>query len=147
MLLTSSSKNSGAINSNLFNIEFIENTEEGMPSHIKEEITTFASTTNLPGIVYLSEDSLSYLLASDILTSLANSSACFSVSCDFEMICLNRISLESLSIKILFTSIDKSSFDITLNSDSNSPGILIINSVILDVEENTGDYLKLSDSV
>lgn len=143
--LTSSSRNSGAMNLNLFNIEFIENTEEATPSHIKEEITTFASTTNLLDIVYISEDNSSYLLANDVLTSLANSSACFSVNCDFETICLNRISLESLFTKILLTSIDKSKLGIALNSDSNSSGILILNSFMLG--DDVDNYLKLSEVV
>jgi len=123
-------------------MEFIENTEETTPPHIKEEITTFASTTNLLDIFYT--DNSSYLLARDELTSLANSSACFSVSCDFETICLNRTSLESLSNNILFTSIDKSKLGIALNSDFNSLGILILISSINN--KDNLDYLKLSNA-
>src|SRR3989344_1129153 len=122
--LTSSSKNSGAINSNFFEMLFDENTEEGTPFITKDEITTFASATNLSGIFYLPENIFSYLLANDILISSANSFASFSVSCDFKTICLNLTTLDNLSISNLFSIIDNSALGIALNSNSSSRGSL-----------------------
>ena len=148
--LTSSSKNSGATNSNLFNIAFNEKTEAGTPLIIREEITTFASTTNFSGIIHplLLESNLSYLLANDSLTSSASSWACSSLNFDLDTIFLNLTTFKSLSFNTLFTSMDNSSFGIALNSDSNSSGILIINSDILQSpsSNNENNYLKVSDA-
>ena len=143
--LTSSSKNSGAMNSNLFNMAFSENTEEGTPLIIREEIITFASTTNFSGIIYplLLESSLSYLFANEPLTSFASSSACSSVNFDLETIFLNLTTFKSLSFNTLFISIDNSSLGIILNSDSNSSGMLTINSAIL-LSRLENNYLNIA---
>ena len=135
----------------LFNIAFNENTEAGTPLVIREEITTFASTTNFSGIIYplLLESSLSYLLANDSLSSLASSSACSSVNFDLETIFLNLTTFKSLSFNTLFTSIDNSNLGIALNSDSNSLGMLTTNSAISTSpkDNNENDYLKLSNDI
>ena len=141
--LTSLSKNSGATNLNLFKIEFNKNTEKEVPLFIREEITTLASTTNLSDILYPLESSLSYFLASDLLTSSANPSACFSVNCDFETICLNRTILESLFFNMPLTSIDNSISGIALNSDSSSSGISTVIDILPD-KNNENIYLNLS---
>jgi len=125
--LTSSSRNSGATNSNFSRSELNRNTECVTPLLIKDEITTLASTTNLSDIFYNNE---LYLLDKDSLISFANSSACNCVNLDFETACLNRTTLETLVFNKLLTNKDTSISGIDLNSDSSSLGILTLNSVI-----------------
>ena len=126
-------------------MQFNSNTEKDFPLFISDDMTTLASTTTLSGITYSSnlENNLSYLFASDMLTSSAKSLACFSVNLDLETIFLNAISLDNLSDKTLLTSIDSSGLGIALNSDSKSCGISTTNSAISN--ETKADYLKLAE--
>ena len=139
--LISSNKNSGAINLNLFNIAFNKTAINEVPLFISNEIATLASIINLSDIIYFENDSL-YLLASEMLISSANSFADFSVNLDFDTICFNLTSFDSLSFSNLARSMDKSILGIVFNSDSNSSGMDIVNSAM--GSRSDVNYINLS---
>ncbi len=153
LFLISSSRNSGAIRLNLLKMILNNNDVKETPLLIKDDMMTLASIINLDDISHPLESleyleyNLSYPLANDVLTSLANSSACSSVNFDLDTICLNSIALDSLSFNKLVTNIDNSISGTCFNSNSSSSGILTLNSVIKkDTDDNYINFMSIGEN-
>lgn len=134
----SDKRNSGATNSNLLNIKLNLNTLDESPFPNKEESITFTSTTD--NIFNYSEE-FKYLFDNAVFILSVNSSTSSSVSCDFDTILWNRITLSNLDLSNLLTNMDQSIL-CTCLIEINSSGIFIFSSSMLN--DNKPDYLSLA---